>query len=156
MISDAVELVTELEHEYVRCLDEDELERWPELFLDAGRYEVLSRENLRNTLDLPIMFCDSKVMMQDRILSLRKTTIFNIHYDRHVISNMSMRRHDDGTYRAVLNFALFQTDIEGKSRLFVVGSYDDLIVIDGKSPKFSRKRVILDTFCVPNMISTPV
>lgn len=37
--------VEELYYDYVECIDDDELELWPEFFTQACLYKVISREN---------------------------------------------------------------------------------------------------------------
>jgi len=43
--------------EYVACIDDDDLERWPDLFTDDCSYRILARENVRRGLPLdPAVF----------------------------------------------------------------------------------------------------
>ena len=51
---------------------------------------------------------------------------------------------------------MYQTDQEGETRLFATGLYRDRIVSEGGSLKFRDKPVLLDTFAVPSLLSTPL
>ncbi|MEA2778562.1 MAG: anthranilate 1,2-dioxygenase small subunit [Rhodospirillaceae bacterium] len=148
--------VIDLEYDYVVCLDENRIEDWPDLFVKDGLYEVFSRENVEMNLEFPIVNCKSYDMLQDRVLCLRKTTVYTFHYPRHLISNIRVKPIDGGTLAVSANFALYQTDLEGRTSLFSTGKYDDLVDTSGTTPKFKRKRVIMDTFSVNNMISMPI
>ena len=47
---------------YVTCIDEDDLENWPEFFaLDTCRYEIITRENVERGMPLALMFCTGTI-----------------------------------------------------------------------------------------------
>jgi hypothetical protein len=79
-----------LEYRYARLLDDDRLEEWPELFTERGVYKVIPRENRGRDPELPVLFCDSRAMMVDRVRSLRQANIYNLHYPRHVVTNIEV------------------------------------------------------------------
>jgi anthranilate 1,2-dioxygenase small subunit len=140
---------------YARLIDEDRLEEWVELFSPEGRYEIISRENLAQGFALPLMLCENRNQIADRVMSLRKANIYNIHTDRHIISQLHVERSAEG-WRVGANFALFQTNQEGVSSLYSVGRYDDLVrPVDGRL-MFISKRVIVDTGAVPSLLATPI
>lgn len=140
---------------YARLIDEDRLEEWVELFVPEGRYEIISRENLAQGFALPLMLCENRNQIADRVMSLRKANIYNIHTDRHVLSQPHVETAPHG-WRVGMNYALFQTNQEGVSSLYSVGRYDDLITeVDG-ALLFVSKRVIVDTGAVPSLLATPI
>ena len=53
-------------------------------------------------------------------------------------------------------FAVYQTDQEGETRLFATGLYRDRIVVEAGGLKFRNKLVLLDTFAVPSLLATPL
>jgi anthranilate 1,2-dioxygenase small subunit len=146
-----------LVYDYVQTLDDDRLEEWPDLFVEDGVYRVVPRENLRLPHALPLIFCDNRAMLKDRVLALRTSSVFNLHYDRHLVSNVRLRGEQDGIYEVHSNYALYQTDlIEGETKLFVTGKYEDRIVFEGERPLFKSKLVIVDTYSIPNLLATPI
>ncbi|MGE3969063.1 MAG: aromatic-ring-hydroxylating dioxygenase subunit beta [Dongiaceae bacterium] len=154
---EVVREITDLLYDYVLCLDDDRLEEWPDFFIEDCIYKIVPRENLRLKADLPIWFCENKNMLRDRVLALRTCSVYNLHYDRHLISNTRVKCQDDGRFYVHSNYAVFQTDlIEGKTILFCTGKYEDEVVFVAGQPKFKVKRVILDTYSVPNLLATPV
>ena len=150
------EQAAELMDEYVELIDADRLEEWIELFTEDATYQVLPRENLERKLPASLMLCTSKNMLRDRIVSLRNANLYNPHYDRHLLSAVRVKPHSDGVWQMTANYAVYQTTLEGHSRLFSVGGYRDQLRLDGGRLRFSEKLVIVDTFAVSSMLATPL
>src|SRR5215469_2216638 len=134
--------------DYVRRLDDDRLEEWLELFTEDCVYKVIPRENVAQGLAGVVMVCFNKNMLRDRVSALRVANEYNIHIDRHIIGNSLLKHNSDGSICAETNYALFQTDQEGESRLFSVGCYEDIIVVNGAQPLFKERIVIVDTCAI--------
>ncbi len=66
-------------------LDEARYDAWLALFAAECRYNVVSRENYDRGLPAALIFCDSRAMLEDRIMALREANKYNIHTDRHLI-----------------------------------------------------------------------
>lgn len=153
---DVREAIGELMAEYAHRLDRDELEGWVELFTEDCLYKILPRENRVQGLPAALMLCSNKNMLHDRVKALREAVEFNIHTDKHLIGSIRIKKMSDSECRADSNYALYQTDQEGESRLFSVGTYEDRIVFERGRPLFKERVVILDTFAVPNLLATPI
>jgi anthranilate 1,2-dioxygenase small subunit len=145
-----------LEYRYARVLDTDQLEEWPELFVERGVYKVIPRENWHREPKLAIMFCDSRAMMLDRIRSLRTANIFNVHYPRHVVTNVEVLAARGDEYDVAAAYTVYQTDQEGQTKLFNVGQYLDVITVAGGTPRFREKIAICDTFNIANLLAIPL
>ena len=153
---DVMDQIINLLYDYVQCSDDDRLEQWPDFFVDDCMYKIVPRENTDRGLSLAIVYCDNKDMLHDRVLVLRNAVVFNLHFDRHIVSNARVFEGDNGVYRMVSNFVVFQTDLEGQTQLFSAGKYDDQVVLVDGEPKFKEKVVTIDTYAVPNLLSTPL
>ena len=149
-------LANELMAEYADRIDGDRLEEWLDLFTEDARYDVIPRENADQGLRVSLMVCANKAQLRDRITALRSANEYNLHYDRHVISAIKARAADDGTYEIGANYAVFQTNLEGQSRLFSVGRYQDRARLDNGRLLLCDKRVIVDTYSVPTLLATPL
>jgi anthranilate 1,2-dioxygenase small subunit len=145
-----------LEYRYARLLDDDRLEEWPNLFVERGVYKVIPRENLSREPALPIFFCDSRAMMQDRIRSLREANVYNVHYARHVVSNIEILTERDGVFEVAACYTVYQTDLDGQTKLFSVGQYRDVIANGDGELKFREKIAVCDTFNIPNLLAIPL
>lgn len=148
--------IAELLAKAANRVDAGDLDGWLECFAETSRYHILSRENHERGLPLKLFQCDSKNMMRDRVLSLREANVVNIHRDQHVIGLPQVFADEDGGWRAESGYAVYQTDQEGVSRLFSVGVYLDRIRIEEGLACFVERRVIVDTFGIQNMLSTPI
>ena len=145
-----------LEYRYARILDDDRLEEWPGLFVERGVYKVIPRENWHREPKLAILFCDSRAMMVDRIASLRNANIYNLHYPRHIVTNIEIVADRGEEIDVAAAFTVYQTDLEGQTRLFSVGQYLDTITFAGSEPRFQEKIAICDTFNIPNLLAIPL
>ena len=148
--------VAALLNDYARCLDEDRLEDWVELFTDDCLYKVLSRENVAQDLPVSLLEFENKAMLHDRIAYLREASVYNIHTDRHVIGPARISIVEPGAYAVETSYAAYQSNQSGESWLYSVGLYRDLIVFDREMPKFKEKVVIVDTFAIATALSTPI
>lgn len=148
--------VEDLLHEYVSTIDDDRLEEWPEFFIDNCEYKVIPREN--SDLDLPaaIIYCDSKGMLRDRVVALRKANIYPAHYCRHLISNARIISESDGIIHAESGYAVFHTRKDGESKIYNVGKYIDHIVRDAGRLKYLSKQCVFDTHLINTLMVTPI
>jgi anthranilate 1,2-dioxygenase small subunit len=144
--------VCDLLAEYGALIDLAQFDEWLALFAEECRYQVIPRENYDRGLPASLVFCDSRAMLEDRIRALREANKYNIHTDRHIIG--LPRLSDNGLVEAP--FAVYQTDQEGETRLFATGLYRDRIEMGGRGPKIRDKLILLDTFAVPTLLSTPL
>ena len=138
--------------EYGMALDEDRLEDWVELFDEACDYRVVTRENVEQNLPNVLMWCDNKNMLRDRVESYRQVNLYNPHYDRHVIGPLRML--GENTFET--SYSLFQTDLEGNSRLFSVGRYRVESVLRNSRALLKSMLVIADTGTIPSLLATPI
>jgi anthranilate 1,2-dioxygenase small subunit len=145
--------ICDLLAEYGALIDLAQFDEWLALFAEECRYQVMPRENYDRGLPAALVFCDSRAMLEDRIRALREANKYNIHTDRHIIG--LPRLFDDGLL-VEAPFAVYQTDQEGDTRLFATGLYRDRIEMGGRGPKIRDKLILLDTFAVPSLLSTPL
>ena len=138
--------------EYAMALDENRLEDWIELFDEACDYKVVTRENVEQNLPNVLMWCDNKNMLRDRVESYRQVNLYNLHYDRHVLG--PLRFSEKRTFD--LSYSLFQTELEGASRLFSVGRYRVEAIMDAGAARLKSVLVVADTGLVPSLLATPI
>jgi anthranilate 1,2-dioxygenase small subunit len=142
--------------EYGMALDEDRLEDWVELFEEACDYRVVTRENVEQSLPNVLMWCDNKNMLRDRVESYRNVNLYNPHYDRHVIGPLRIVGEKGGVWTFDASYSLFQTDLEGNTRIFSVGRYRVEARLAGDAAKLKSVMVIADTGTVPSLLATPI
>ncbi len=148
--------IEDLISDYAEFIDSDRLEEWLDFFVEDCVYKIIPKENVDQGLPLTLMLCENKNMLRDRVASLREANIYNFHTDRHIISAIRVHGKSNGAFDVSANYAVFQTNQEGATRVFSVGVYRDKIVFDGDTPKFKEKVVIVDTAAIPTLLSTPL
>ena len=148
--------LTALMAEYAMLIDEDQLEDWVELFDEACDYRVVTRENVEQNLPNVLMWCDNKNMLRDRVASYREVNLYNLHYDRHILGPLRIIGNEGNVWHFDVSYSLFQTELEGASRLFSVGRYAVEARLEAESAKLLKVAVIADTGLVPSLLATPV
>ena len=147
-------LIGDLLADYGALLDALKYDEWLALFAAKCRYDVVPRENWERGLPVGLMFCDSRAMLEDRVMALREANKYNIHSDRHLIGLPRLTSADGLSIEAP--FAVYQTDQEGATHLFATGLYRDRVELVGAQLKIRDKFVLLDTFAVPTLLATPL
>jgi anthranilate 1,2-dioxygenase small subunit len=144
--------VEDLLNRYVQCIDDDELESWPEFFTDSCLYRIIPRENEEVGLPAAVMWGDSKGMLVDRVVALRNANVYQVQWYRHIISNPCIRSESDGAISVQSNYAVFKTCNNGESEVYNVGKYVDLIVRDSGVLKFKERSAIFDTHKITTLM----
>ena len=150
------ELCTALMAEYAMAIDEDRLEDWVELFDERCDYRVVTRENVEQGLPNVLMWCDNKDMLRDRVDSYRNVNEYNLHYDRHVLGPLRFTGEKAGVWSFEVSYSLFQTTLEGESRLFSVGRYAVEAVLQKEKALLRSVKVVADTGQIPSLLATPI
>jgi anthranilate 1,2-dioxygenase small subunit len=149
-------LAHQLMADYADLIDADRLEDWLDIFAEDATYCVMPRENLEQDLPASVLLCTSKAMLRDRMTALRRANEYNLHYDRHLISGIKIAPAAKGGWRLEANYAVFQTNLEGQSRLFSVGRYRDKVRLAGDRLVLTEKLVVVDSFSIPTLLATPL
>ena len=150
------QLATELNAIHTEWIDDDRLEEWPELFADDCIYKVIARENHERNLSLSAIFCDSKGMLVDRIISLRKANIFPVHSYRHILGPTRIVSEHELKVTAQTNYAVFMTRADGHTEIYNAGKYIDEIDCSGGHPLFISKVAVFDTNVIDTMMVRPI
>jgi len=169
--------VEDLYAAYVECLDDGELERWPEFFIDAAVYKIIPRDNFERGLPLALMLCESKGMLQDRVEALRRTSVYAPRALRHLVSNLRISIPGpqaptppglaaglvglgawgpEGVIDVRANYAVFQTSVDEPTQVFNVGRYLDQLVREDGQLKFKEKLCVFDSILVPGSLIYPI
>jgi 3-phenylpropionate/cinnamic acid dioxygenase small subunit len=145
--------VERLHARYAHALDDDRLEEWPELFTESATYRIATAENEARGLPLPVLSCDSRAMMRDRIQSLRHANIYEPQRYRHMISSVLLES-EKGQIRSTSNFLVVRIMQDGAASLFASGRYLDLI--DGARLQYEERVVICDSRRFDTLLAIPL
>jgi len=148
--------IADLYCEYCDALDDGALERWPDFFTATCLYKVVPRENVERNLPIGLIYCESRAMLTDRIVALRQTALFAPRVMRHMISGLRVRAVEADALRVTANFTLIETLVDQPSRVFLAGSYRDVVVEDAGTLRFAEKLCIYDSTIVPTSLVFPI
>ncbi len=148
--------VTDLVALHAELIDDDRLEEWPDLFTEECLYSVIPRENADRGLPVATIFCDSRGMLVDRVVSLRRANIFPVHNYRHIISTSRIHGVTPEAVTAHTNYVVLQTRNIGQSFVYNTGKYVDEIVYSSGRFLFRSKKAIFDTDLVDTLMVRPI
>jgi len=153
---DTVYRVIELHTRYAAALDNDRLEEWPEFFIDDATYRITTKADAAEDLPLGMIYCNSKMMMVDRVTSTREANIYEDQGYRHIISPPLVLQAGDTEIEAETSFAVIRIMHMGDTLLFASGVYRDRIAVVEGGLKFAEKTVVLDSNKVDTLLAIPL
>lgn len=146
----------DLENRYIRAIDDDRLEDWPDFFTDDATYEILPRENVRAGRPAGVMHCFGRAMMRDRIVSLRKANIFEAQTYRHFVSGLEIVSQSSDRVSTRSNYLVIRTLSGLDAEVFQVGSYEGEVVRTPDGWRYATKRAIFENARVKTLLVIPV
>ncbi len=142
--------------DYAFCLDEGELERWPQFFDDDCRYRVISRENYDDDLPQATLYCDGMGMLKDRVTALRETTVFEPRSLRHFVGGVQVRGVEGDLIRSQANFAILESLSDREPVVNMVGRYIDTVLRDGDGFRFKDRFCVYDNYRIRTSLIIPI
>jgi anthranilate 1,2-dioxygenase small subunit len=142
--------------DYARCIDADELERWPDFFTEDCFYRVTSAENFTAGLPLGLIRATSRNMLKDRVSALREANIYEPQRYRHLVSSHTILDESPDGLDLEASFLVVRTMQDGAMALFAAGRYVDRVVRHGGGWKFAKREVILDSRQIDTLLAIPL
>ena len=155
-MSEALEAISALNLDYAIAIDEDQLERWPEFFVDECRYRIVSRRDYELKRPASLLVCDRKAMLLDRVSAIRRVNVFEPHRYRHVLGPTKIVKADADRWETYTSYLVVRTTQDGPMVLFSAGSYRDEVVFEDDMPKFASRSVVLDSESIDTLLSLPI
>jgi anthranilate 1,2-dioxygenase small subunit len=146
--------VERLHAQYVHALDADKLEDWPNFFTENGRYRIATAENEERGLPLPVLYCEGRAMMRDRIQSLRHANIYEPQRYRHMVSSVLTEKISPTEARSSANFLVIRIMQDGATLVFASGRYVDRIALP--EMKYEERVVICDSRRFDTLLAIPL
>jgi 3-phenylpropionate/cinnamic acid dioxygenase small subunit len=111
-----------LNTDYAAAIDDDRLEEWPGFFREDCLYKITSADNLRDGNEAGIVYADSRAMLADRVLALRRANVYERQTYRHIVGLPRL----NGPDMAETPFLVVRTMRDGRMDLFATGRYRPL------------------------------
>jgi 3-phenylpropionate/cinnamic acid dioxygenase small subunit len=148
--------IASLNAAYAAAIDDDRLEEWPGFFLDECLYKITSADNLRDGNESGIVYADSRAMLADRVLALRRANIYERQTYRHIVGMPLLIGQDGEGIRAETPFMVVRTMRDGRMDLFVAGRYRDRLRDDAGTLRWAERIVICDSSHFDTLVAIPL
>lgn len=151
-----LERILALHAAYIRCIDHNELESWPDFFVDQCLYKVTTAENHKLGFPAGIIYADSKGMLIDRVQALRQANIYEKQSYRHMLGLPNILRSGGAEAESETPFLVVRIMHDGQSDIFATGVYLDIVRTDGNDLKFASRVVVCDSSRVDTLMALPL
>lgn len=151
-----LERILALQAAYIRCIDNNELERWPGFFLEQCLYVVTSAENHKNGLPAGIIYADTRGMLLDRVAALRQANIYEKQSYRHILGLPSLLRNGGDEAESETPFMVARIMHDGSTTIFATGVYLDTYRASGDDIKLAKRVVVCDSSRVDTLMALPL
>ena len=151
-----LERILALQAAYIRCIDHNELEAWPDFFLEQCLYKVTTAENHKLGFPAGIIYADSKGMLIDRVQALRQANIYEKQSYRHILGLPNIVRNGGAEAESETPFLVVRVMHDGQSDIFATGVYLDTVRADGNDLKFASRVVVCDSSRVDTLMALPL
>ena len=150
------EQIADFQAAYIRCIDTDQLEAWPEFFVPDCLYSVTTLENHRQGLPAGLIWANSQAMLRDRVSALRHANIYERQSYRHIIGQTSIVSDAEGALRTETPFMVARIMHDGTTDLYSTGVYHDEFA-QGVSPLRLRRRIVVcDSSRIDTLLALPL
>lgn len=148
--------ISDFQADYIRCIDHDELERWPDYFVPDCHYSVTTAANQHDGLAAGLIWANNQAMLHDRISALRNANIYERQAYRHIISQTSISTPDVIGIPAETPFLVVRIMHDGVTHLFVTGVYQDVFVETDAGLRLKSRIVVLDSSRLDTLLAIPL
>jgi anthranilate 1,2-dioxygenase small subunit len=148
--------VERLQLDYVHCIDDGDLDRWPKFFTERCFYTIIARDNVARGLELGVMRFESRAMLVDRATATRNAAVFAPRTICHILGGTTIEDVSAEGISCRTNVGIYQTSADGDTLLLMAAKYRDLIVEDHGALLFKEKRVVYDTLRLPDSVVNPL
>ena len=150
------ERLSVLNAEYVRCIDNDAVEQWPDFFVERCLYVVNTADNHAQGMQAGVIYADSRAMLHDRVSALRDANIYEQQRYRHIVGTpLVLERTEEGV-TAETPFVVVRIMRDGQTDVFASGRYVDRIVDEAGTLKFAERIAVCDSSNIDTLLAIPL
>jgi anthranilate 1,2-dioxygenase small subunit len=153
---DAISLINRLHGAYVRCIDNGQLEAWPDFFEENCIYKITTADNFALGLEAGVIFANSRGMLLDRVASLREANIYERHVYRHFLGQPWIVSQEAGEVRSETSFFVARIMRDGTTDVYATGRYIDVYKLNGSAPKLRERIVVCDSSRFDTLLALPL
>jgi 3-phenylpropionate/cinnamic acid dioxygenase small subunit len=150
------ERIADFHAAYIRCIDQDALEQWPDFFDAQCLYTVTTADNDRAGLAAGLIWANNRNMLHDRVSALRHANIYERQNYRHILGLPFITHSTHEQVDVETPFMVVRIMHYGQTDLFVCGMYRDTFMLDTESLKLKSRRVICDSSRIDTLLAVPL
>lgn len=155
-MKNVVGLINHVQCAYVRCIDNGNLEAWPDFFEENCTYKITTADNYAQGLEAGVIFANSKGMLLDRVASLREANIYERHVYRHFLGQPWIVSEDAGEVRSETSFFVVRIMRDGTTDVYATGRYIDIYKLNAGAPKLRERVVVCDSSRFDTLLALPL
>jgi anthranilate 1,2-dioxygenase small subunit len=156
MAQDVSNILNRLQAAYARCIDNGELNAWPEFFEEKCLYKITTSDNYEQGLEAGVVFANSRGMLSDRISSLREANIYERHTYRHFSGQPWILSQNDNEVHSETSFFVMRIMRDGTTDVYATGRYLDKYALNGNSAKILERIVVCDSSRFDTLLALPL
>ena len=156
MADDVAGVIGQVQAAYARCIDNGDLDAWPEFFAEQCLYKITSADNYSQGLEAGVVFANSRAMLIDRITSLREANVYERHTYRHFLGLPWIKSEDGGRVTSETSFFVVRIMRDGTTDIYATGRYLDVYSLETASPKLIERIVVCDSSRFDTLLALPL
>jgi 3-phenylpropionate/cinnamic acid dioxygenase small subunit len=146
-----------LNAEYAAALDDDRLEAWPAFFTEDCFYRITTLQNHQRKLPAGLVYADSRQMLADRILSLRKANVYEAQHYRHLLGLPRVVGEQGAMATVETGFAVLRIMRTGETTIFASGRYlDEVVRAEDGNLRLHKRDVVCDSNRIDTLLAIPL
>lgn len=156
MSGNSLQYIAKAQADYARCIDDDRLEEWPNLFYGPCLYRITTASNYRDGLEAGIMFANSRGMLTDRVSALRDANIYERQSYRHILGLPSILSEEGAKVRSETPFLVARILQDGETSIYATGRYFDVYEIVNGTAQLHERTVVCDSSRIDTLLALPL
>jgi anthranilate 1,2-dioxygenase small subunit len=153
---DASVIISRVQAQYVRCIDEGPLESWPDFFTEQCLYQITTARNYRDGMPAGLIWANTRDMLIDRVSALREANIYERHTYRHIIGQPAILAENGDEVDSETPFIVVRVTGDGPTDIFATGRYVDHYTVGGGTAKLRRRIVVCDSSQIDTLLALPL
>lgn len=144
--------IAEVIQDSARLLDAEDFESWLHLFDDASEYEMTTYSHeIRKTMS----WWKSDKKSLTKILKEVPRHVRDLGRDTHLVTPLRIEV-DGEKANAISNFVVLRTALDGQTRLYVAGRYEDVLIKKSGRWLYSIRKAVLQTRVLDGFTHVPL
>ncbi|WP_194727157.1 aromatic-ring-hydroxylating dioxygenase subunit beta [Noviherbaspirillum malthae] len=151
------EKLSALNAAYARCIDNEQLEQWPEFFQEKCLYLITTADNHAVGMQAGMVYADTRGMLRDRIVAMREANVYEEQRYRHIIGISFIVENGDRQASVETPFIVMRIMRGGETIVFATGRYlDRVVTAEDGALMLAERIVVCDSTNIDTLLVLPL